>query len=71
MDGLLRDLPAGSPARPRCYGHRREVDCSDIEQIVPVGNNRAAIRTAVNGLSSTHTPSPARLRNSPPRSRLL
>jgi Ca-activated chloride channel homolog len=51
MDGLLRTLPADRRLGLVAYGHRREADCADIEQVVPVGTDRDAIRTAVNGLS--------------------
>ena len=51
VGGLLDDIPADRRLGLVAYGHRREADCADIEEIVPVGTDRAAIRTAVNGLS--------------------
>jgi Ca-activated chloride channel family protein len=50
VGGLLDDLPADRRLGLVAYGHRREADCSDIEEIVPVGTDRAAIRAAVEAL---------------------
>jgi Ca-activated chloride channel family protein len=50
VGGLLDDLPAERRLGLVAYGHRREADCSDIEEIVPVGTDRAAIGSAVNAL---------------------
>ncbi|MEL7540271.1 MAG: hypothetical protein AAGJ51_05165, partial [Pseudomonadota bacterium] len=33
------------------YGHNREGDCSDIEQVVDIGTDRDAVRAAVNGIN--------------------
>jgi Ca-activated chloride channel homolog len=51
IGGLLTELPADRRLGLVAYGHRREADCSDIEQVVPVGTDRAAIRNAVNALN--------------------
>jgi Ca-activated chloride channel homolog len=51
IGGLLDDLPAARRLGLVAYGHRREADCADIEEVVPVGTDRAAIRGAVNGLA--------------------
>ena len=50
VKGLLDDLPADRRLGLVAYGHRREADCSDIEQIVAVGTDRAAIASAVDAL---------------------
>jgi Ca-activated chloride channel family protein len=50
VKGLLDDLPADRNLGLVAYGHRREADCSDIEKIVPVGTDRAAIASAVDAL---------------------
>jgi Ca-activated chloride channel family protein len=51
IGGLLDELPADRRLGLVAYGHRREADCADIEQVVPVGTDRAAIRNAVNKLN--------------------
>jgi Ca-activated chloride channel family protein len=51
MGGLLAELPADRRLGLVAYGHRREADCSDIEEIVPVGTDRAAIKSAVDALT--------------------
>jgi Ca-activated chloride channel family protein len=51
IGGLLDDLPASRRLGLVAYGHRREADCADIEEVVPVGTDRSAIRSAVNGLA--------------------
>lgn len=59
IGGLLDGLPAARRLGLVAYGHRREADCADIEEVVPVGTDRAAIRSAVNGLAlppSARTP---------------
>lgn len=47
---LLDKLPADRRLGLVAYGHRREADCNDIEEIVPVGTDRVAIRNSVNKL---------------------
>jgi Ca-activated chloride channel family protein len=44
---VLADLPADRHIGLIAYGHRREGDCADIEEIAPVGADRAAISAAV------------------------
>jgi Ca-activated chloride channel family protein len=51
LGDLLADLPAERRLGLIAYGHRREGDCADIEEIAPVGADRAAIAAAVEGLS--------------------
>ncbi len=51
LGGLLDDLPADRRLGLVAYGHRREGDCADIEEIAPVGAARAAISSAVQGLN--------------------
>lgn len=48
---LLGKIPAERRLGLVAYGHRREGDCTDIEEIVPVGTDRQAIRRAVDGLA--------------------
>ena len=48
---LLGKIPAERRLGLVAYGHRREADCSDIEEVVPVGTDRQAIRRAVDGLA--------------------
>lgn len=52
---VLNDVVAASPADRRlgliAYGHRREGDCADIEQIAPVAAPRTAIQAAVSKIS--------------------
>ncbi|NKB27214.1 MAG: VWA domain-containing protein [Rhodobacteraceae bacterium] len=49
---LLTDLPAEQALGLTVYGHRVKGDCSDIETLVlPGGDTRAAIASAVNGIS--------------------
>ncbi|MDH4316203.1 MAG: VWA domain-containing protein [Gammaproteobacteria bacterium] len=48
---LLDELPSDRRLGLVAYGHRREADCADIEQVVPVGTDRAAIRNAVGKLN--------------------
>ena len=38
---MLARVPAERALGLVAYGHRREGDCSDIEEIVPVGTDRA------------------------------
>lgn len=53
---VLGDVVAKTPASRRlgliAYGHRREGDCADIEEIAPVGTDRAAITAAVGKLNA-------------------
>jgi Ca-activated chloride channel family protein len=51
MAGLLAQLPADKRLGLVAYGHRRKGDCADIEELIPVGTDRAAIVAAVNRLS--------------------
>ena len=51
IGGILDELPPDRALGLVAYGHRREGDCADIEQIVPVGTDRAAVRTAVGKLN--------------------
>ena len=51
VGGLLDDLPADRRLGLVAYGHNRKGDCSDIEEIAPVGASRAAIRAAVDALN--------------------
>jgi Ca-activated chloride channel family protein len=51
VGNLLKDIPADRRLGLVAYGHRREADCTDIEEIVPVGADREAIRKAVNALA--------------------
>lgn len=47
VQGLLKDLPPERRMGLVAYGHRRKGDCSDIQTLVPVGTDRAAIGTAI------------------------
>jgi len=47
---LLVQVPAERHLGLVAYGHRREGDCADIEELVPVGTDRAAIAARVNAL---------------------
>lgn len=53
--GVVSDLLAQVPAERSlglvAYGHRREGDCADIEEVAAVGADRAAIKSAVNALN--------------------
>ncbi|MEO0399280.1 MAG: VWA domain-containing protein [Pseudomonadota bacterium] len=51
VGGLLDRLPAERRLGLVAYGHNRKGDCADIEQIAPLGADRAVIRTAVDGLN--------------------
>lgn len=48
---VLVDLPADRRIGLIAYGHRREGDCADIEEIAPLGADRAAISAAVEKIS--------------------
>ena len=48
---LLGRIPAERRLGLVAYGHRREGDCADIEEIVAVGTERAPIRSAVDALN--------------------
>ncbi len=50
VQGLLKDLPPEQRLGVVAYGHRRKGDCQDIETIVPVGTDRAAISKAIAGI---------------------
>ncbi len=51
VDNMLDKLPKDRSLGLVAYGHRRQGDCTDIEEIVPIGTDRAAIRTAVDKLN--------------------
>lgn len=51
LDGLLDSLPAERRLGMIAYGHRREGDCGDIEQIAALSTDRAALRSAMEGLN--------------------
>ena len=51
LGGLLADLPADRRLGLMAYGHRRKGDCTDIEELAPVGADRAAISAAISGLN--------------------
>ena len=48
---LLGKIPADRRLGLVAYGHRREGDCNDIEEVVAVGTDREAIRRAVDALA--------------------
>ena len=48
---LLDDLPEERRLGLIAYGHRRKGDCGDIEELAPVGADRATIGAAVKSLS--------------------
>ena len=50
IGGLLDSLPAERRLGLVAYGHNRKGDCTDIEELAPVGTDRGAIRTAVNNI---------------------
>ena len=51
IGNLLQDLPPNQELGLTAYGHRRKGDCGDIETLIlPEGDQRAAISTAVNGI---------------------
>ena len=47
---LLTQMPAERRLGLVAYGHRREADCADIEEVAVVGAERASIAAAVNAL---------------------
>jgi Ca-activated chloride channel family protein len=47
---LLVQIPADRRLGLVAYGHRREGDCTDIEEVAAIGADRAAIKSAVNKL---------------------
>ncbi|MEX0644515.1 MAG: VWA domain-containing protein, partial [Parvularculaceae bacterium] len=53
---VLTDVVAATPADRRlgliAYGHRREGDCADIEEVAALGADRAAIKTAIEKLNA-------------------
>lgn len=51
VNGLLGDLPAERRLGLVTYGHRRKGDCKDIQTLVPVGGDRAAIAKAIAGVN--------------------
>jgi Ca-activated chloride channel homolog len=48
---LLNQIPADRRLGLVAYGHRRTGDCTDIEELAPVGTDRETIRKQVNALS--------------------
>ena len=48
---LLADLPAERRLGLMAYGHNREGDCTDIEELASVGADRSTIAGAVQGIS--------------------
>jgi Ca-activated chloride channel family protein len=50
VGNLLKDIPADRRLGLVAYGHRRDADCTDIEEIAPVGTDRQTIRKSVNAL---------------------
>lgn len=51
LGDLLGELPAERRLGLIAYGHRREGDCSDIEELAAIGADRASIGAAVKALS--------------------
>lgn len=51
LGDLLTDLPTERRLGLIAYGHNREGDCTDIEELASVGATREAIAQAVSGLS--------------------
>jgi Ca-activated chloride channel family protein len=51
VSDLLNQIPADRRLGLVAYGHRRAGDCNDIEELVPVGTDREAIRKQVNALA--------------------
>ncbi len=51
LDDLLNDLPSERMLGLIAYGHNRKGDCSDIEELAPVGADRSAISAAVKGIN--------------------
>src|SRR5690606_36300416 len=51
VQGLLADLPASRRLGLVAYGHNRKGDCRDIQTLVPVGTDRAAIASAIEGIN--------------------
>jgi Ca-activated chloride channel family protein len=53
---VMGDVIAKTPADRRlgliAYGHRREGDCADIEEVAPLGTDRAAIKATVEKLNA-------------------
>ena len=47
VQGLLDDLPVSRRLGLVAYGHNRKGDCGDIQTLVPVGTDRAAIASAI------------------------
>lgn len=47
LAGVIDDIPGERRLGLIAYGHRREGDCRDIEEIAPVGADRAAIKGAI------------------------
>ena len=48
---IIDDLPDGQRLGLVAYWHNREGDCGDIDQVVEIGTDRDAVRTAVNGIN--------------------
>jgi hypothetical protein len=50
MASVLQDLPADRRVGLVTFGHRRKKDCSDLEALVPIGGDRAAVARAIAGI---------------------
>nr|WP_070958882.1 vWA domain-containing protein [Hyphomonas sp. Mor2] len=48
---VIDDLPGDQRLGLVAYGHNRKGDCSDIEEVVTVGTDRDAVRSAVNAIN--------------------
>ncbi len=51
LSDLLTDMPASQRLGLVAYGHRRKGDCGDIEELAPLGSDRATISRAIQGIS--------------------
>jgi len=51
LNNLVDELPSSRRLGLMAYGHNKKGDCSDIEMLVPVGTDRAGIKTAVKGIN--------------------
>lgn len=48
---VMDDLPEDQRLGLVAYGHNREADCTDIEEVVAVGTDRDAVRSAVEAIN--------------------
>jgi Ca-activated chloride channel family protein len=51
MGNLMKSLPADVRVGLETFGHNRKDDCNDIEILVPVGSDHAAVVQAVNNIN--------------------